>query len=146
MTADATARILSWHAHVYFDGPAQREQAAALREAIGQRFAVQLGRWHDALVGPHRRSMYQVAFEPAVFAGLVPWLALHRGGLDVLVHPNTLAPRADHLQHALWLGQRLPLVESVLPERIAREQEDAVVVNTRPTHADERRPAPGSTP
>ena len=31
-------------------------------------------------------------------------------GLDVLVHPNTLAPRDDHLHHALWLGHVLALV------------------------------------
>jgi aromatic ring-cleaving dioxygenase len=127
--------IISWHAHVYFDGPDQRHQAAVLREAIAQRFPVQQGRWHDRLVGPHSRPMYQVAFEPAVFAGLVPWLALNRGDLDVLVHPNTLRPRVDHLHHAMWLGQRLHIVESALPERIAREQEDPVVVNTGPQAA-----------
>ena len=62
--------------------------------------------------------MYQVAFDIAVFAGLVPWLALHRQGLSVLVHPNTLAPRADHLEHALWLGAPLALRPEVLPESI----------------------------
>lgn len=122
--------ILSWHAHVYFDGPHQRERAAVLRERLGARFVVQLGRWHDKLVGPHTRAMYQVAFEPALFATLVPWLALNRDGLDVLVHPNTLAPRADHLQHAMWLGQTLRINDAVLPERIDLEHEDPVVPNT----------------
>jgi len=74
--------------------------------------------------------MYQVAFEPAVFAELVPWLALNREGLSVLVHPNTLAPRADHLEHALWLGTPLPVRSDVLPERIERARESPIVPNT----------------
>ncbi len=129
---DPELPIVSWHAHVYFDGAEQRARAAALREMIARRFAVQLGRWHEVLVGPHTRPMYQVAFDVAVFARFVPWLALHRDGLDVLVHPNTLAPRADHVQHALWLGQRLAVKPETLPERISAEQEDPVRVNTQP--------------
>ena len=134
--------IISWHAHIYFDGPAQRATAAALREAIGQRFAVQLGRWHDVLVGPHTRAMYQVAFDVALFERFVPWLALHRNGLDVLVHPNTLAPRADHIHHALWLGQRLAVKPETLPERISAEQEDPVQVNTQPSLSTSPRTTP----
>ena len=70
---------------------------------------MRLGRWHDALVGPHTRSMYQVAFAPAEFARLMPWLMLNRGPPDVLVHPETGDDLADHRDHALWLGERLPL-------------------------------------
>jgi aromatic ring-cleaving dioxygenase len=80
-----------------------------LRRELEARFAVRLGRWHDALVGPHTRSMYQVAFAPAEFARLVPWLMLNRGPLDVLVHPETGDDLVDHRDHAAWLGERLPL-------------------------------------
>jgi aromatic ring-cleaving dioxygenase len=62
----------------------------------------------------------------------VPWLMLNRAGLDVLVHPNTLAPRDDHLRHALWLGRVLPLREDVLPLRIDAADESPVVPNTAP--------------
>ena len=126
------ARIHSWHAHIYFDGAAQRELAAAVREQIAERFEVQMGRWHEVPVGPHTRAMYQVAFEVRLFAQFVPWLALNRRGLDVLVHPNTHAPRADHLQHALWLGTRLPVDAERLPEADAQADDEPVVVNTRP--------------
>lgn len=126
----ATASILSWHAHVYFDPASTRDRAERVRAGIAARFKVQMGRWHEALVGPHTGSMYQVAFEPPLFADLVAWLALNREGLSVLVHPNTLAPRADHLAHAIWLGTPLPVRDDVLPERIPREQESAVVPNT----------------
>lgn len=133
-----TSPIISWHAHVYYDPAATRPQAEALRQRIGERFHVQLGRWHDVPVGPHTAAMYQVAFAADVSAAFVPWLTLNRAGLTVLVHPNTLAPRDDHLEHALWLGTPLPLKEAVLPLRVGADEESAIVPNTTP----QRRPWP----
>ena len=126
--------IASFHAHVYFDGPAQREAAMTLREQIGERFRVTLGRVHDRLVGPHARTMYQVAFDAASFGNFVPWLMLNRQGLTVLVHPNTRDPRRDHLVHALWMGEVLAIVD---PERLGTddEAEPAPAPNTAPTIA-----------
>lgn len=129
------SRVLSYHAHVYYDPAHTRAVAEALRQQIAERFSVQLGRWHDVPVGPHTAAMYQVAFEVAQFATLVPWLMLNRQGLDVLVHPNTLAPRDDHLVHALWLGRPLPLKEETLPPQIDAAQESAIEPNTAPTLA-----------
>jgi len=106
------AAIASFHAHIYFDGAAQRELAMTLREQIGERFSVTLGRVHDRLVGPHARSMYQVAFDVATFGNFVPWLMLNRQGLTVLVHPNTRDARRDHLVHALWMGEVLDIVNA----------------------------------
>jgi DOPA 4,5-dioxygenase len=128
-------RILSWHAHVYYDPATTRAVAQRVRDGVARRFRVQLGRWHEVPVGPHVAAMYQVAFDVDIFAALVPWLALHREGLTVLVHPNTLAPRADHLVHALWLGPTLPLRPEVLPETIRPEEESAIVPNTTPDAA-----------
>jgi aromatic ring-cleaving dioxygenase len=102
------AQITEYHAHVYY-GPETRAAAEVLRDALEARFAVRLGRWHDAQVGPHTKSMYQVAFAPAVFADLVPWLMLNRGPLDLLIHPETGDDLADHRDHAMWLGEKLPL-------------------------------------
>lgn len=124
--------IVSYHAHIYYDVATTRPVAEWLRERIAELFPVQLGRWHDALVGPHTASMYQVAFDVPVFARFMPWLALNRRGLDVLVHPNTLQPRADHMVHAMWLGRKLALKPEVLPERIEAGEESAIEVNTRP--------------
>lgn len=107
-------RITGYHAHVYYDA-ATRHVAARIRETLGARFIVTLGRWHDKPVGPHPRSMYQVAFAPDQFPLVVPWLMLHREGLDVLVHPDTAHALADHRDHALWLGDRLPLNFAALP-------------------------------
>jgi aromatic ring-cleaving dioxygenase len=98
--------ITSFHAHVYYD-LATREIAEHVRQGLADRFEVQLGRWHDRLVGPHTKSMYQVAFAVNQFDKVVPWLMLHRENLDILVHPNTGDAVADHTDHALWLGEKL---------------------------------------
>lgn len=103
-----TARIEGYHAHVYYDA-ATRPRAETLRSALGERFTVQLGRWHDVPVGPHPSAMYQVAFAVAEFPRLVPWLMLNREGLSILVHPLTGDDYEDHARFALWLGTPLPL-------------------------------------
>jgi aromatic ring-cleaving dioxygenase len=102
------ADINGFHAHVYFD-PATREIAARIREDLGMKFDVRLGRWHDRPVGPHPKAMYQVAFPPDQFAHIVPWLMLNRQGLDILVHPDTGDDVGDHADRCLWLGEKLPL-------------------------------------
>ena len=104
----ATAGIQGYHAHIYYD-PGTRAVAERLREAIGPAFDVRLGRWHDRPVGPHPKSMYQIAFPVSEFPRLVPWLMLNRAGLDVLVHPETGEDYEDHAYHALWLGRPLAL-------------------------------------
>ena len=106
--------IESWHAHIYYDPATTRDIAAQLREEIAARFAVTLGRWHDVKVGPHPGAMYQVAFGNEVFADLVPYLALHRRGMTVLVHPNTADELADHRDHAMWMGAIRSLNLSIL--------------------------------
>lgn len=103
-----TIEITDFHAHVYFD-TASHDTAARVREGLGARFDVRLGRWHDKPIGPHPKSMYQVAFLPAQFDQVVPWLMLNREGLDILIHPTTGDDVADHVDHALWLGEKLEL-------------------------------------
>lgn len=105
--------IASFHAHIYFD-PANRDAAMRVREGLGARFDVQLGRWHDQPIGPHPKAMYQVAFLPNQFEKVVPWLMLNREGLDILVHPNTGDAVGDHAERSLWLGEKLELnIESL---------------------------------
>jgi aromatic ring-cleaving dioxygenase len=96
--------IESYHAHVYYDA-ATKAAAGALRDKVAEAFVVELGRWHDAPVGPHPCGSYQIAFGPQLFATLVPWLALNRGDLTVFVHPNTGEALADHTAHVMWLGE-----------------------------------------
>ena len=103
------SEIASFHAHVYYDPATSRAEAERLRTWMSERFSVTLGLWHDVKVGPHDQAMYQVAFASEVFSELVPWLMLNRGGLTILVHPQTGDAYDDHAVHALWLGTPLPL-------------------------------------
>ncbi len=102
--------IHGFHAHVYFDGPAQRDEALALRAALRERApTARLGRVHERPVAFHPSAMYQVELSREQFGELVPWLMLHRGSLSVMVHPLTGDTWAEHTQHALWLGEPLQL-------------------------------------
>lgn len=113
MTTRDIGAITDYHAHVYYDA-GTKPAAEALRAAIEARFDVRLGRWHDRPVGPHPAWSYQIAFAPDLFAELVPWLALNRGGLTVFVHPNTGDALPDHRDHAIWLGETAALKLSAL--------------------------------
>jgi len=132
--AKATPRpiseIGSFHAHVYYDPATSRGEAERLRQWIGERFSVTLGRWHDVKVGPHDQAMYQVAFATGLFSELVPWLMLNHGTLSILVHPNTTNPRRDHLVDPFWIGRPLPVHGDKLPEEA--EMEQAPAPNTNP--------------
>jgi len=109
---EAKAQITGYHAHIYYDAKT-RDIAAQVREGLAN-FEVRLGRWHDRPIGPHPQAMYQIAFLVEQFAQVVPWLMLHREGLDILVHPETGDDVLDHTNHALWLGNKLDLNIEVL--------------------------------
>jgi aromatic ring-cleaving dioxygenase len=109
-SATDPAAIREYHAHIYYDPGESRDRAARLRERVAAAFpAAILGRWHDAPVGPHPQSMYQIAFPREMLAAFVPWLMLNRDGLTVLLHPETGDDYVDHSAHAAWFGAVLPL-------------------------------------
>ena len=112
MSAKPVAAITGYHAHVYYDA-ATKETAARLRAGLEAAFEVELGRWHEKPVGPHPCGSYQIAFGPDLFAALVPWLALNRGGLIVFSHPETGNDLEDHRDHGIWLGTGLKLDLSI---------------------------------
>ena len=105
-------RIKGYHAHVYFDATTI-DQALALCEEAAQLFGVKMGRVHERPVGPHPDWSCQLAFGPELFGRLVPWLALHRQGLVVFLHPETGNDLLDHTEHAIWMGAIRPLNVSV---------------------------------
>jgi aromatic ring-cleaving dioxygenase len=107
------AGIAGYHAQVYYD-PGTKPVAAHLRDAVARRFAVRLGRWHDAPIGPHPCGSYQIVFAPGLSGELIPWLALNRRGLTVFVHPETGDAIADHSAHVIWLGESRNLDLSAL--------------------------------
>ncbi len=104
----APEAIQDYHAHVYFDADS-RKTAWAVRREIEANFDIEMGRFHEKLVGPHPRWSYQVKFGPEVFAALVPWLMQNRRGLTVFLHPNTGRDLEDHRDWPIWMGEMLPL-------------------------------------
>ena len=113
MSERAIGNITGYHAHVYYD-EASKAVAADDRAGIEVRFEVRMGRWHDDPIGPHPMGSYQIAFAPALFGEIVPWLALNRRGLTVFIHPETGDDVTDHSDYALWLGTQREVDLSVL--------------------------------
>jgi aromatic ring-cleaving dioxygenase len=124
--------ITSYHAHIYWQSDDERGRALKIRQWIGERFEVALGRVHDQPIGPHTVPMYQVAFTTEVFPSFTPWLMLNRLGLSVLIHPNTGRARDDHLLNALWLGTPLAVRGDILPNEPGSDGIDHPVTNTAP--------------
>lgn len=64
---------------------------------------------HDEAIGPHTKASFEVNLvSPAEFGAFVAWMAIHRGPLSALLHPNTEdmgdGGVRDHTQRANWLG------------------------------------------
>ena len=112
-TAQSVAN-LGYHAHIYYDPAETRGVAERVCAAIGERFAVEIEGFRDTPRGPHPISNVLVVFKPDEFAQIVPYLMLHREGLDVLVHPLTESSYDDHSKNALWLGTPVPMKLDIL--------------------------------
>jgi len=112
-TVSPVDRIKDYHIHVYYDADT-KPKAEALRAKLEAAFpSASYGRWHDKPVGPHPHWSYQVQFPGDLFAGIVPFVALERDGLTVLVHPNTGDDLADHRDYAVWMGDMPALKLSI---------------------------------
>lgn len=109
-----------FHAHVYYDATSKAD-AEDLRTEIDGRFEVEVGRWHDNPIGPHPFGSYQVAFMPELFGKIVPWLAMNRRNLVILVHPETGDDLIDHSDYAMWLGDSATLNLKCFRERAAKK-------------------------
>ena len=107
--------------HIYYfqENKDQREYAAALWERIRREFPeLRIYRLWDKPIGPHPVAMFEVnVFTPHQFGAFVAWLAIWRGPLSALVHPNTTEADVDsvdralrnHTEQAIWMGERIPL-------------------------------------
>ena len=105
--------ITSFHVHLYYDG-LNKTHAANLRRELDRRFSdkIIIGRWRDkAPQGPHPVSHFQIDFPVDLFSVLVPFLALNRGDLRILLHPNTGNGYEDHTRNVMWIGPSIPLSE-----------------------------------
>jgi aromatic ring-cleaving dioxygenase len=107
-----------WHAHVYYD-PQTWNVALELHRRLSESLArgdypglVLVGQMYDRGVGPHPKPQFEIQF----YESAVPRITetLKATGLTSLVHPLTDDDLADHTTLAQWLGEPLPLDESVL--------------------------------
>ncbi|KAG5993731.1 hypothetical protein E4U43_003414 [Claviceps pusilla] len=64
-------------------------------------------------IGPHPVAMFEVnVFTPAGFLGPLSPMAVWRGPLSVLIHPNSVAEEGEdesRVGRAIWMGERNPL-------------------------------------
>ena len=108
--------VHGYHIHVYYDSESQ-PAATKLRSELEGKFPVEVGRMSDAPQGPHPISQFQAIFRTPAFQDVVPWLMLHREGLDILVHPLTDDMVDDHTDYAMWLGTPVDLRIDTLQRR-----------------------------
>ena len=104
--------ITHYHSHIYFDADTI-DQAKALCERLKEKFDVEIGKFWEKNVGPHPRWSVQVKYEPNKFGRVMPFLAKNRDGLTVFTHPLTGDDYKDHTDHAIWMGELLPLNLSI---------------------------------
>ncbi|TDZ25198.1 putative 21.2 kDa protein [Colletotrichum orbiculare MAFF 240422] len=107
------------HIYHFQSNSGHAKYARQLWERIRREFPeLRVYRFWDKPVGPHPVAMFEVnLFTPAQFGAFVPWLAIYRGPLSVLIHPNTdedgvdhnAAELRNHTQRAIWMGEKLPL-------------------------------------
>lgn len=84
----------------------------------------------DKPIGPHPVAMFEVnLFTPQQFGSFIPWLAIHRGPLSALVHPNTHDEYRDHTQRAIWMGQPFPLQVGMLKAALKARKPKSEAVN-----------------
>ena len=105
----------SYHAHVYYD-ETNRDFARQLCTDVGDRFGLQIGRFHDKPIGPHPMWSCQIMFDSRDFDVLIPWMDENRNGLSVLVHGLTGNDLKDHTDYAYWLGSEHALNLSIFKE------------------------------
>ena len=117
----SAAMIKGYHIHIYYDGRT-KQCAGHLRREIARLWPkAEIGRWRDkAPQGPHPVSHFQVAISPELFAEIVPWLAMNRKDLDMLVHPNSGDGYEDHALNRMWIGNSMEL-DFVALRRIEEE-------------------------
>ncbi|KAL2067284.1 hypothetical protein VTL71DRAFT_1708 [Oculimacula yallundae] len=111
----------------YFQANAQQLQfAKELWTRIRLEFPeLRIYTFWDRPIGPHPIAMFEVnLFTPAQFGAFIPWLAINRGPLSALVHPNTVDAEGkmldeyrDHTQRAMWMGTPVVLDLSVFRTR-----------------------------
>jgi len=119
--------------HIYYfqNNPQQSQYAKELHERIRLEFPeLRIYTFWDRPIGPHPTAMFEVNLHtPTQFGAFIPWLAVHRGPLSVLIHPNfelkdADTDKANHTERAVWMGERVPLDLGLFDFAKEREEEE----------------------
>jgi len=108
-----TTERAPYHAHIYYEsgsrGAAERLHRQFSNGSVGVLF---VGEMRDTSVGPHPKPQFEIHF----FEDALPMVVatIKAAGLTALVHPLTDDDVADHTSLATWIGEPLPLDQSVL--------------------------------
>lgn len=104
--------------HIYYmqNVEAEVRYAKELHERIRREFPeLRIYPLKDRPIGPHPTAMFEVnTFTPHQTGALFSWLAVKRGPLSVLIHPNTDDAFRDHTESATWMGKQWPLNAEML--------------------------------
>jgi aromatic ring-cleaving dioxygenase len=118
MERSMTTDRAPYHAHIYYE-PSSR----AIAERLHQEFSsarmgddplgvLFVGELRDRSVGPHPKPQFEIHFFKGALPRILP--LIKASGLKALVHPLTEDDLADHTSLASWIGEPLPLDQSVL--------------------------------
>jgi len=107
-----------YHAHIYYN-PDVRVDAELLHRRLADAKGrgvfsdvLFVGEMRDENLGPHPKPQFEVHFLKAALPAVVR--LIKTSGLTALVHPLTDDDLADHTSLAEWIGEPLPLDQSVL--------------------------------
>ena len=98
----------AYHAHIYFNEET-KAFAKTLCDASASTFNLNVGRFHEKLVGPHPSWSCQITFGTKDFDRYVTWLDENRENLTIFIHALTGDNLKDHTDFAYWLGQAVEL-------------------------------------
>ncbi|KZT43098.1 hypothetical protein SISSUDRAFT_738244 [Sistotremastrum suecicum HHB10207 ss-3] len=111
--------------HIYYTQSSETESkyARELHERIRREFPeLRIYKFWDRPIGPHPVAMFEVnVFTPHQTGAFFSWLAVNRGNLSVLIHPNTDNAFLDHTERAIWMGRQWPLNTEMLKKSIVEK-------------------------
>lgn len=113
-----TSPTAPYHAHIYYDD-ATLAVAQRLHQDLSEMVSkgtlpnlILVGTMFDRGVGPHPKPQFEIHFLASALPSVME--LLKATGLTALVHPLTDDDLADHTTLAEWIGEPLPLDETVL--------------------------------
>lgn len=106
---------LGYHTHISYDPTRTRTGAEGGCAALGEHCQGEIDGVRDTPIGPHPIGNVLVIVKPGQFEHVVPYLMVHRDGLNGLVHPLTEDAVEDHTDFVMWRGKPIERKIDPLP-------------------------------